>query len=82
MPVTETDLETPKQSIDGMERKTTESTPMPIVEQQETKTIEFSPIGNGYEITNNTLETMKDDSQIKRTSFTERFAARVREKRR
>ena len=32
-------LETPVQSIDGVERKTTESTPMPNVEERGTKTI-------------------------------------------
>ena len=47
------------------------------VEEQGTKTIEFSPTGNGDEITNNTPETIKDDSQTKRTSFTKRFAAMV-----
>ena len=45
--VAENDLEMPEQSIDGMERKTTESTPMQNVEEPVTKTIEFSPIGNG-----------------------------------
>ena len=50
---------------------------MPNVEEQEKKTIEFSPIGNVDETTNNTSETIKDDSQTKRTSFTERFAAMV-----
>ena len=39
LPARETDLETPDQSIDGAERKTTESTPMPNVEEQEKKTI-------------------------------------------
>ena len=50
---------------------------MPNVEEQERKTIEFSPIGNVDETTNSTSETIKDDSQTKRTSFTERFAAMV-----
>ena len=77
MLVTEIYLETQVQSIDGVERKTTESTPMPNVEERETKTIEFSPLGNGDEITNNTPETMKDDSQTKRSSFTEKLAAMV-----
>ena len=49
--VKEIDLETPYHSIDGAERKTTESTPMPNVEEQRTKTKEFSLIGNGGEIT-------------------------------
>ena len=75
--VNEIDLETPDHSIDGAERKTTESTPMPNVEEQGTKTKEFSLIGNGDEITNSAPESIKDDSQTKRTSFTERFAAMV-----
>ena len=68
MPVTVIYLETPVRSIDGVERKTTESTPMPNVEERGTKTIEFSPIGNGDEITKNTPENIKGDSQMKRTS--------------
>ena len=44
IPAKESDLETPDQSIDGALRKTTESTPMPNVKEQEKKTIEFSPI--------------------------------------
>ena len=77
MPVTEIDLETPEQSLDGEEQKTTKSTPMPNVEEQETKTIEFPPIGNGDKITINTPETIKDDSHANRTSFTEKLAATV-----
>ena len=77
IPAKETDLETPDQSLDGAERKTTESTPKPNVKEQEKKTIEFSPIGNVDETTNNTPETIKEDSQTNRTSFTERFAAMV-----
>ena len=77
VPVKQIDLETPNHSIDGAEQKTTESTPMPNVEGQGTKTIEFSPIGNGDEITNNTRETIKEDSQTKRTSFTETIEAMV-----
>ena len=50
---------------------------MPNVEEQRTKTIEFSPIGNGNEITGNTPELIKHDSQTKRTSLNERFAAMV-----
>ena len=61
-----TDLETPDQSIDGAERKMTESTSMPNVKEQVKKTIEFSPMGNVDETTNNTPETIKDDSQTKR----------------
>ena len=63
VPSAEIDLETPDQSVDEVERKTTESTPMPIAEEQEKKTIEFSPIDTG-----NTPETIKDDSPTKRTS--------------
>ena len=55
----------------------TESTPKPNAEEQGTKTIEFSPIGNGNEITNNTPETIKVNSQTKRTSFSEKLAAIV-----
>ena len=77
IPARETDLETPDQKIDGAERKTTEPTPMPNVEEQEKKTIEFSLIGNVDETTNNTLETIKDDFQTKRASFTEIFGAMV-----
>ena len=39
VPDSEIDLETPDQSVDEVERKTTESTPMPKVEEQEKKTI-------------------------------------------
>ena len=47
VPVTEVDLETPEQSTDEVESKTTESSSMPSVEEQGTKKKEFSPIGNG-----------------------------------
>ena len=50
---------------------------MPNVEEQEKKTMELSPIGNVDETTNNTPETMKGDSQTKRTSLTEKIAAMV-----
>ena len=51
---------------------------MPNVEEQGTKTFEFSPKGNGNdEVTDNTPATIKDDSQTKKTSITERFAAMV-----
>ena len=73
------DLETPDQSIDGVERKWTESTPMPNVEEQGKK--KFLIFGNADETTNNTPATIKDDSQTKRTSFTERIAAIVGTKR-
>ena len=49
IPAKETELEAPDQSIDGIERRETESTPMPKTEEQEKDTIEFSPIGNGDE---------------------------------
>ena len=39
MPMTEVNLETPEQSLDGEERKTTKSMPMPNVEEQGTKTM-------------------------------------------
>ena len=77
VPARETDLETKDQSIDGVERKTTDSTPMPNAEEHEKKTIEFSPIDIVDDTTSNTQETTKDDSQTKRTSFTERIAALV-----
>ena len=70
----EIDLETPDQSVDEVERKRTESTPMPNAEEQEKKTIEFSPIDIVEDTTRNTPETIKEDSQTKRTSFTERIA--------
>ena len=77
VPARETDLETPDQSIDWVGRKTTESAPMPNAEEQKKKTIDLSPIDNVEETTSNTPETIKDDSQTKRTSFTERIAAMV-----
>ena len=51
IPARETALETPDQSIDGIERRETESTPMPNTEKQEKNTKEFSPICNGDEAT-------------------------------
>ena len=77
VPAIEIDLETPNQSADEVERKTTESTPMPNAEEQEKKTIEFSPIDIVEDTKSNTPETIKDDSQTKRTSFTERIAVIV-----
>ena len=38
VPATEVDLETPDQSVNEVERETTESTPMPKVGEQEKKT--------------------------------------------
>ena len=43
-PAIEIDLETPDQSVDEMEKKTTESTPMPNAEEPNPKPMEFSPI--------------------------------------
>ena len=77
VPAIEIDLERPDQSFDEVERKTTESTPMPNAEEQEKKTIEFSPIDTVEDTTSNTPEKIKDESQTKRTSFTERIAAMV-----
>ena len=77
VPATEIDLETSDQSVDEVERKTTESTPRPNVEEQEKKTIEFSPIDIVDDTTSNTPKTIKDDSQAKKTSFTERIAKMV-----
>ena len=77
VPAIEIDLETPDQSVDEVERKPRESTPMPNVEEQEKKTIEFSPIDIVDATTSNTPETIKDDSQTKRTLFTERIAMMV-----
>ena len=50
---------------------------MPNVEEQEKKTIEFSPIDIADDTTRKTPETIKDDSQTKRTSFTEMIAMMV-----
>ena len=77
VPAIKIDLETPDQSVDGVERKTTGSTPMPNAEEHEKKTIELSPIDIVDDTTSNTPETIKDDSRTKRTSFTERIAMMV-----
>ena len=77
VPAIETDLETPDQSVDEVERKTPESTPMPNAEEQEKNTIELSSIVTVDDTTSNTPETIKEDSQAKRMSFTERIAATV-----
>ena len=69
VPAIEINLETPDQSVDEVEKKTMESTPMPNAEEQEKKTIEFSPIDIVEDTTDNTPETIKEDSQTKRTSF-------------
>ena len=44
---------------------------MPNAEEQNQKSMEFSPIDT---VEDNTPETVKDESQAKRTSFTERIA--------
>ena len=76
-PTIEIELETPDQSVDEVEKKTTESTPMPHMEDQNPKTVEFSPIDALEDTTGNTRETVKDDSQVKKTSFTEKLAMMV-----
>ena len=76
-PAIEIDLETPEQSVDELEKKTTESTPMPNAEEQNQKSMKFSPIDTGEDTTGNMPETVKDESQVKRTSFTERIAMMV-----
>ena len=72
MPVTQFDVETREQSLDGVEKNDGIDT-----YRQGTKTIEFSPIVNGEEITNSTPETIQDDLQTKTTSFTEKLTAMV-----
>ena len=76
-PAIEIGLETPDQSVDEVEKKTTESTPMLNAEEQKQKTMEFSPIDTVEDATGNTPETIKVESQTRRTSFTERFAKMV-----
>ena len=76
-PAIEIELETPDQSVDEVEKKTTESTPMPNAEEPNPKSMEFSPIDNVEDTTSNTPETVKDGAQAKRTSFTERLAIMV-----
>ena len=76
-PAIEIDLETPDHSVDEVEKKTTESTPMPNAEEQNQKSMEFSSIDTVEDTTGNTPETVKYESQVKRTSFTERIAIMV-----
>ena len=76
-PAIEIDLETPDQSVDEVEKKTTESTPMPNAEEKKQKTMEFLPIDTVEDTTGNSPETIKDVSQTKRTSYTERLAMMV-----
>ena len=54
----EIDLETPDQSVDEVEKKTTESTPMPNAEEPNPKSIEFSPIDTVEDTTGNTPEAV------------------------
>ena len=76
-PANEIDLEKPDHSVDEVEKKTTESTPMPNAEKPNQKSMEFSPINTVEDTTGNTPQTLKDDSQVKRTSFTETLALMV-----
>ena len=76
-PAIEIELETPDQSVDEVGKKTTETTPMPNAEEPNPKSMEFSPIDNVEDTTGNTPETVKDESQAKRTSFTEKLAIMV-----
>ena len=50
---------------------------MPNAEEQHQKSMEFSPIDTVEDTTGNTPEAVKDESQVKRTSFTERIAMMV-----
>ena len=59
-PAIEIDLETPDQSVDEVEQKTTESTLMPNAEEQNQKSMEFSPIDTVEDTTGNTPEAVKD----------------------
>ena len=61
VPAEEADLETPDQSIYGVERKTSEPTPLPNTVEQEKNNIEFSPVGNQADTTN-TPDTIKNYS--------------------
>ena len=76
-PTIEIDLETPDQSVDETGKMATESTPMPNAEEPNPKPIEFSPIDDAEDAIGNTEETVKEDSQVKRTSFTEKLAIMV-----
>ena len=76
-PAIEIDLETPDQSVDEVEKETTESTPMLNAEAEKKKIMEFLPIDTAEDTTSNNPETFKDESQMKRTSFTERIAMMV-----
>ena len=60
-----------------MEKETTESTPMPNAEAEKKNTMELSPIDIAEDTTSKTPETIKNESQAKRTSFTEMIAMMV-----
>ena len=62
-PAIEIDLETPDQSDNEVEKKTTKSTPMPNAEEKKQKSMEYSPIDTVEDTTGNTPETIKDESQ-------------------
>ena len=49
-PAIEIDLETPDQNVDEVEKKTTESTPMPNAEEQNQKSMEFDFVDAAYPI--------------------------------
>ena len=76
-PTIEIDLETPDQSVDETRKMATESTPMLNAEEPNAKPIEFSPIDNVEDAKGNTEETVKEDSQVKKTSLTEKLAMMV-----
>ena len=58
-PAIEVVLEKPDQSVDEVEKKTTESTPMAKVEDQNPNTMEFSPIDALEDTAGNMQETVK-----------------------
>ena len=65
-PANEIDLEAPDQSVDEVEKKTTESISMPNAEEPNQKSMEFSPIDTVEDTTGNTPETVKDESHLLR----------------
>ena len=73
-PANEIDLEKP---VEEVEKKTTASTPMPNAEEPNPKSMEFSPTDTVEDTTGKTPETVKDGSQAKIMSFTERLAMMV-----
>ena len=76
-PVAHVDLETIDQTIDDVEKKTTELSPMPNAEELEANKFGFQPFGNGDQITGNTPDTKKGGSETKNSSFMERLVAMV-----